>query len=476
MTRTEARQQFLISVIGNNDIALPPEAREADGRDARAVGAALLQRLAEGRTVHYRVELVPKYIAFLAQRGQRADRVVLIATDQPESEPRRGQDTVFYAKLVKRHLTTDLDFADDAVTIIPCTVNPADYGQTFPFIRQLCEDLRCEEAGATTYHLALTGGTPALTTALLSEGVSIFEDAEVLYLDRGAVEARSPQVALDLRAQALRHALRTHIDAHSYAAALDLCEREQTPFAALLPDSSRRDLVRALLRHATERLNANLIGAREALSAKQVVLLDADEREAILLGEETTAKRRQREPAARGQRIKEIIASAHVAYRQERYFDFITRIGTFVDMFLTYLALVHCGVQETPLGSKWTIAPWIDQHPELVEVLQAKMTEYNGIPNQRVYREVVTFLTRDTPLAPLAAQLCARNMEELTALRNDAVHEYGRIRVTTLREKWGDDPRTIIPALRAMAESAGITGIASDPYEAIQGALRRLLA
>lgn len=366
MTATTAHRHVLIAVIGTSDIKVPPAVADPDSREARAIGRALIQRLAERGAVEYSAELVPKYLDFLAGRGQHPDQVLLIATDQPESEPRRGQDTVFFAELVQRDLVAARGFDAGTVRIVRYTASPADYGETFSFFRQFCAALRREAAGATTYHLALTGGTPALTAALLSEGVSIFGDAEVIYLDRGAIEARAPQVALDLRAQALRRALRTHVDAHGYAAALALCRREEAVFDALLPDASRRDLVRALLAHAAERLNANQAGACEALSRIVASDLLPEEYAAIALPQATSAE------AIDAQTIREVIASAEVMYGLAHYFDFITRVGTFMDTYGKYVAQHIFGAQPSPVPKsrdKITLEPWIQQQPDLCTYL-----------------------------------------------------------------------------------------------------------
>src|SRR5206468_12737858 len=98
------------------------------------------------------------------------------------------------------------------------TDNPADYGDALPFLRRLLAALRDEPSAAgATFHLALTGGTPALTAALLIEGVGTFgAAARVHYVDRRTDSARSLDVVRDLQAQALRRALRAQVGAHAY--------------------------------------------------------------------------------------------------------------------------------------------------------------------------------------------------------------------------------------------------------------------
>ncbi len=170
-------ESLLVAVVGNSDVQIPGDMARTgpDGGDrqgmhgARHIGAALLRRLDAGEEVAYDVPLLVPIVTALGRQGQRLDRIVLVATDQPEGEPRRASDTLHYAQLVRRRLGTVHGLRPEAIDIVLYRENPADYGRAFPFMRDLFARLcAAGDAAVGICHLAPTGGTPALTAALLS--------------------------------------------------------------------------------------------------------------------------------------------------------------------------------------------------------------------------------------------------------------------------------------------------------------------
>ena len=472
----------LIAVIGNSDVRVPAEATRhpaaAGLAGARSIGEALLNRYDTAAAVEYETPILPPIVRDLATGESRPDRIILIATDQPETTEAkyRASDTLAYAELVRRRLIAGQGIPDEAIAIEVYRENPADYAMTFPWLRERCAAWQAQAgSGPQLWHLAVTGGTPALTAALLIEGVAAFgAAARVHYLDRGATASRTIDVARDLQAQLLRRTLRVQIKTHAYAAALVLCEATSGPFAALLsdllPDPVDQTLFIALVRHASERLNANLRDAELALEGVELMRLPDDERTAIAIARSSDTRARD------AQTIREVIASARVMFELRHYFDFVTRVATFVDVCLKYVALYLLGVEVTKdAEQRDSVVPWVDQRPALRDHLQGLGTRYDGVPNQRVYRDIITFLAQGTAHEPLALALSQRRLQDLTALRNSSVHNFTRIRHKTLKDKWKADPETIIPALREIAAEAGIADVAHDPYAAAQRVLLRLL-
>lgn len=484
----KSRASVLVAILGNSDVefdkgSAPTVHWESGPRNARCNGKALLAALdaAQDPTSIYRAIKLPLLLPILGQlyeSGQRPDTILLVATDQPLTVGREhgGGDTIQYGELIKRYIRDVEKFPEGAIEIVPFSGDPTDYGVTFVCLRRLFADL-CKryEPGASICHLAVTGGTPALASALLMEGVAAYgAEARVYYVPRGSEQPRPVPIVQDLRAQTLRGALHVTVEAHAYAAATALIAAEPGAFDTLLPaDQPLAPLFKALLRHGNLRLNADLAGARHALALHATELRAMLPRleKRILLTEPTSDRERD------AQILRDIIASAEVMYELGHLFDFITRVATFVESASAYIARYYFGVEETRQegGGAPTIAPWVEQDPALKKCLRT--VRYEGAPTRITYVKVMSCLARkNEELRPVKQVICDQRLTDLHDLRNACVHRYSEITTEKLREKWGGDPSTIVAGLRNVARVAGIDDVDDSPFDALQEALRELLA
>jgi hypothetical protein len=477
-----ARTHVLIAAIGNSDVQdLGPGGIERSTMSAREHGQLLLELLDSGADPRelYDIPIIRPVLRGLIADGGMTTQMILIATDQPDgSGEGREKDTIYYAELVRRYVEAAELMDAESVQVTRMERNPADYGETFPFCRSLLAELYARY-GDVAWHISVSGGTPALTAALVTEGVNVLGPAlSIRYKDRESATARELNVAQDLRAQLLRRSLETHIQAFNFTAAHELCEQAGTAPAlgALIEDAKRRSLFRALLRHAYERLNANLVDAHRALLGKDLGVLRDEERSAVTLVVDGVERDRD------AQTVREVIAAARIMYLQRRYFDFVTRVATFLDTCIRYVALYHFGIEETLItdsrGSHSSLAPWVDNmSPEQSRgKLRDMLLKYDDRPSRYLYRQMMYALPSDRAQQTLVSELSSRSLADLAELRNGSVHRYDGIGQKTLEDAWHGDPRSITETLSTIAQHAGITGIESDPYAMLRNALLQLLS
>lgn len=464
---------ILVATIGNSDVQeTGPDGGFAHYPHARRVGRDLVEMIDAGEDLREicALPIIGPTVEKLVTLGAPPDHVVLIATDQPESAgDGHRKDTLYYARVVRWFLER-WEGLSATITTWEYRANPADYGVSFPWMRVRMGDLLAHYPGAAVY-VSPVGGTPAMASALIIEAVAHFgAQARILYKDRDATEARAVDAAEDLLAQNLRRSLAAAINAYSFTAADALCDASPAAVATLIPHEAKRLLFRALLRHGTERLNANSKGARQALRNRDLKLLTEDERRIMRAapvpdGRETDAET-----------IREVIAQARLLFSQRRYYDFASRIGTFLDTATRYTALHRCGVTEDTGGSA-PLARWYERDcPEPVRRrlrgIGFRYTE--KIVTRDMYRTLISQLM--TPdVEPVYHFLDAPGLHEIDLLRNGCLHRFDGITAEEIAVRWGDSRTDIVTYLEEVAARMGIRNATDDPYGTLRRALHRLM-
>lgn len=483
-----AAKQILIAVIGGSDVMEDgqPFQRPYEGGQQR------LRRVTNGQSdeekrkqlAEIRLPLLEPLLTSLPAVERRLDQIVLIGTEQQPCQPddtRPCRDLVV-AKLVGEHGYDHAIFLSKNYT-----ENPADYERTFSYMQQLFAGLlRDFPAGSTTCHLALTGGTPQLTTALLIEGFNAYgAQARMHYQSKTVQKPQTLAIVQNLQAQALRQALRTHIEHYAYGAAERLVSEQQEAFRTLCPTDDQRQLIKGLLQHGARRLHANLTGARQRLKAQYQDRMSAAQWNALSLQDHPAGSRQ-----ADAQTIREIIAAADVMYKRGHYFDFITRVGTFRDLYARYVACHKHGAKLSPsTGDKLTFEAWLDEpaQTELKRWLQNGHHDITKPPMHGLFRAVSQFY-------------CGRNrnerdrcypgfrddgpLEELADLRHSTVHGYEDITHNLIQDTWNATRVTVVGAtsgekivahLWELASRIGVPDGDRDPYKTLNEVLLQQL-
>lgn len=186
----------------------------------RAEGEALLARWPEGET-DLALPLLEPTLTYLRCRGQFPERIVLCASDQPESAgEHRQSDTLPAAKLAQRLLCRRFRLPDQSVVVLAATDrNPALYDEMYAFFRWALAEHKAFR-GADACLVFPVGGTPAANTGLLWAAAERFGAAcRVLYLRQGTTMPVFLDAGRQLHLAFLRRSLLDQLRRRQFAAA-----------------------------------------------------------------------------------------------------------------------------------------------------------------------------------------------------------------------------------------------------------------
>jgi hypothetical protein len=379
------------------------------------------------------------------QAAGRVDRLVLFASDQPETTDLRYRDfdTVHIAELLRRWLPTHPHLkgrlADVVVVQIPG--NPADYNCTIPFYHKTIPSLVA--CPPRLVYVAPVGGADASNVALWLAALRNFRAAvEVIYVTpEGRVE-QVPLARLLLRDQ-IAHQAQVLLDHYDYPALAALLTR----------DTEWGNTWRPHLVHAVaERLHFNFRGAQEALN--RALALAAGEPKGWIgqLYDEVKSLREVFEqrvtPPCSGEDesvwqlwlekqrmgLAELYWNLAVKARRGEWVDFLGRIFRLAEGLLR-LIFEQESRHSTELdksGTAQDFASYVKSSPELVSYLRsqgvqiANASEVPG-PNIRVLSAILEYWVMrsqgETRLGP--AYGAVKAIQELAALRNKTIIAHG---------------------------------------------------
>ena len=484
---------LLIANIGNRDVWLdkgtpiPGKVNPRWNKDAsrRALGQALLRDWSSCLP-HLGLPIIGKAVEYVRHQSGQFDRLVLVSSDQSDregvSERHLAQDTCELAPVVTRLLVEQYDFDPAAITHWTVRGNPADYSDMQAFFRQHLTTLGDEHPDAAFY-LEVSGGTPAMTSMLLTVGADVFGlDARPLYVSEHEEQPFPLDLGRRLVAQALIRTIQANLNIYAYHAAADTVHdnldllREFVPVEPLL----------AVLECARQRINFNFDRARETLTRVPVA-----KRSEQLAELESSLHEDQAEWL-----LHEIVYNAEIKLNTGAYGDFLTRVFRFDEAALRYTArclgarLVDKTDQPDADG-EFLDAAWLADKPELVAYLDAKSVRRNSAgkvsANRFVLSLVISFLAkrRGDP-APKALLERLGDIDKLSNVRNKsfAVHTFeGVSRRRMAQAFFGQDAAGtdeeiahVMEALQDACETA--TGQSFDdtnPYDAINDLIHQLL-
>jgi hypothetical protein len=270
---------LLVCNVGGSDLACA--ALPKDGRGERSWAEEILARYDELRG-QLRLPIIEKALPHVQRQPGELERVVLVASDQGSAPPHDPQarddwekDTCVAAQVIARALSDSigpwrpLPPARIAIWTIAdergAGCDPSDYDAVRRFFERRLPELSAGHAGAPVY-LAVTGGTPAMTTGLLVAGTEVFgARAEALYVHPRRALPATLNTGRRLQSGPLRAALRSNIATYDYDAALRLLRDERAVIGDRLAPGAL-DVLEALLEYARCRYNFDLPGACTALS------------------------------------------------------------------------------------------------------------------------------------------------------------------------------------------------------------------
>jgi hypothetical protein len=424
---------LLIANVGNRDVwvqkdaPIPGEAHPLwnPGASRRALGKVLWQNWAKCRS-HVTLPIIGKAVDYVLQQEGRIDHLILISSDQSASndvsERHLAQDTCKLAPVVKRFLEEMYDLNGDDVVSWKVRDNPADYGGMGAFYRQQLPRLR-ERYDDATFYLEVSGGTPAMTSMLLTVGADVFGiDARPLYVS----EHEEKPFPLDLGrrtvAKSLKDVVRENVSIYAYHAAAHTVRDN----LELLREFAPADTLLIVLEYARQRINFNFDQAREML-----VALPGNERATQL--ENLT---NDLHPDQIWWLLHEIVHNAEIRLEVGAYGDFLVRLFRFDEAVRRHTAL-KLGARlvdrdgETDADGEFVDPDWLDENPDLLAYLQEKKVRIGSDIRIRANRFVLllvfTFLVRREGGAKMHALRKRLNkLDQLSDVRNKsfAVHTF----------------------------------------------------
>jgi hypothetical protein len=482
---------LLIANVGNRDVwvdkcaPLAPEIHPQHNKEAsrRALGTALLADWARCRPF-LSLAILGKAIAHVRSAAGKVDRVVLIASDQARREGVAQhyleQDTCTLAPIVARLLNEQFGVPDDSIEHWTVEDNPADYTEMQRFFRERLPALRRELPEAVAF-LEVSGGTPAMTSMLLTVGVEVFGlDAYPFYVSEHALQAFPLEIGRRLVADALLDTVRGDLEIFAYHAAAQTVRQQRDLLAGYAPV----DVLLPLLEYALQRQNFDFDTAWSTL--RQMRKSNWRE-QAIAL----SAGLDCHDPAWV---LAEGIYSAELALRLSRLLEFVARVFQFVEGVLRMEALSR-GVEFVnqkgqPCDDGNQIAPqWMESHADVVQALSAVGVRFDKGANRFVLSRVVQRLCEQAGDAQGLQTLDdLKRLEKIGDLRNRAVHSAQGLSLKTLkaaffgegreaRKRPDSDVQEIVCTMQGVwSRLTGRPFEGANPYDRINCLIREALA
>jgi len=382
---------------------------------AREAGRVLLQRYEELRSRITLPLLDPSLREVRRHAGRAPDRLVLVATDQPDPDHRKW-DTLELAKVCERWLR-DHGYESADIQIAYVQFNPSSNDRAGPYMEKLLRNLRRE--GFTSIYAAIRGGPPALVGALREQAVNVLgAHAYLIEVDErpwpvhaagqpGPVRLlsswpfRRPQVSRMVEAL---------LDRHDYPGALQLMQREQclTPAAG------------AALRYALNRLNLAFQDAR-------------DHARALPEGHPLRGLLEELPDRTSPGMLQEVVVAARVAYDRNDWSGFVVRVASFCEYTRWLVVYLATGVELDQEGrlSEETLRDLNKRIPRLREVVPS-----DARLDRKFYHEVFTALKQEGGAQAeriAAIERVLAPLRSLEKLRHQTVHRLRGISEDELR-------------------------------------------
>ncbi|NTV62657.1 MAG: hypothetical protein HGA65_03845, partial [Oscillochloris sp.] len=230
---------YLLANIGTRDVQLdsyddlPPELvnPKSGMLIPRRAGAYFRQPEQFSRWLpHLRLPMIEKALRLIAPKPDASLRIILFATDQPESvkEFYRDSDTIFFAELIRAVLIeryTQIGLPKKQIEIRLTDSNPGDYDQMHDFYKKSLPGVADRKPVPNPVYLLIAGGTPQMNTMLLLIGTEIFgPGAQPLYVSQELDRALNLDTTRLLYRQALQRNLDVILKAYAYSSALKLLD------------------------------------------------------------------------------------------------------------------------------------------------------------------------------------------------------------------------------------------------------------
>lgn len=425
---------LLFANVGNSDLRI-------DGQRPKLPRPEAEQAWREYDAHQFELPIIQACVEYVLAEREIIDQVVLFYTDQPATPETtrpdrngialRDKDTIWFAAIIQRMLAEHFGAKIAACATVRierasgAQINPSMPDEAFDAFGELLP--RWHHPEVTHCYVLMSGGLPACNSAIQVQSVATYgPKCSMLYKPEGKEEAIEQRVGDQLQNEFRR------------SAALEALERMNFVAALALVDGKAPKVACELLRFAVyreafdfERAGAALRTAGKLASGDLRTLISEMQRQFATLAQHTM-------PSL----LRELELNAQIAFRNERYADFLGRVFRFQEAALRYI-VEEWGHIPTDVGQdRDRFERAVQAHPKLEAFLQGRTYQNQPLrydqPSIPALTAVLIYLTESGTRADgtpafeshergpfVGIKKLLGTIEKLTQLRNQSVIAHG---------------------------------------------------
>ncbi|NLF79371.1 MAG: hypothetical protein GX573_27065 [Chloroflexi bacterium] len=454
---------LFLANVGNREIQVPAR-DDLPTKDARLLGRALLEQW-DNVADTLEMPILGKAFEWVARKHGPLDRVVLFASDQADPQY-RNSDTILLAEVIQRLVGEKPKWKPlvnfDGLSIARVEHNPADYDYMLRLYGTFMEEL-AREATYDHVYLAISGGTPAMASMLLFQGIRAFgERAQPLYITPHHAMPISLNIGQKLVVDALVEDLKISVTNYQYHTTLSLLRQHKSllreTWSQLYPS------IVAVVRYACERLNFNFVEA-------EATLFGADRNLPPELASRLHSLANDLQERDQAWLMREELFGAEIDFYHQAYKDAVANIFAFREELLRQLCIRY-GMRLKQQDRKLDL-DWLDTEPELSAYLKEKNIDVKRSVTTYVFERILDFRAKTEPELQDFLDLIEK-FKQLADIRNQSTHLHNGVSKTTIREAYGE-VSAILQDLWALYTRFTGKKPGSNPYDAINALILELV-
>jgi len=467
---------LFLSTVGGRDLLL--EGKEI--KPPRIEGERILK---EFKTLAPKLSMPMLEVAvdYILRRDKAIDRMVLIATDQPETElpKHRDNDTLFFAEIIKRLLAKKIK----DIRVVLIKQNPSNVDDMLDFFKQVLKRGKAlQMENMQKCYTLTTGGVPGASMALLMQSIEYYrEKCYPLYVSEKTGHVIPLRIGSQMLTSFRNETISKALDRYDYSAV-----------AAMLADQAdeQERFCWRLAEYAKHRLYFDFDTAL-SITENTIGEVSARERSFCEYLQRDLDGLREKE---RWALIRELFLNLRIKFVREEFVDFLGRVFRFQEDVLRYIVERELGFS-TEMDKKSRYDEFINgikRNKVLVKYLEesrfsGKPLKYDE-PTIPCLTQMVRFLIEvndngnGKPLITDDSRIqryrqiidIFERVNELSGLRNKSIiaHGYDGVSQAILQERYGEG--NIIADLRKVVELIGVD-LKEDPFERINDRIKRAI-
>ena len=449
--------RLLICNIGNRDVTVPAGSLP---NDAEANHRAKISYLREHKATikdSIQITMIQKIIDYLERDS--LDYILLFGTQQTNSAYQHT-DTLADAELISELLVERWKFRPEQILVHALSANPIHQNELIRFYEPVLAAYD-QQLQPSQVILEVTGGTPAMSTALQLTGTEIFQERALpVYIAPDSALPQPISIGRRILGGPLRKVIQANLATFQYHAALDSWRLYRPYFTDLQSESSAK-VIEGMLAHAAARVNLDVPQALLAIRGLVGLADGVHDTKIHSLYNALT-------PLSHENALAEVLALAEIRLKTNSYADFLTQLVRYVENSLRLVCLrlnipfINWQGQADPHGAK-VDAGWLrQQRIEKISVGQAGLQKL-----------LSSYAPQDANVQ-LVLKL-AKACQPLIELRNEITHSLGGVSQAQIEQAYGATVNTILNNIQQSYQQLTQRSLNQNPYDAINQWIVQLL-